>query len=257
VAGLAVSLGGCGVIGDVQEVVEGVTHPVVVGGLILDVAPPAEPALQQIMEASGYSSGVSADLWVVEAVMNGTWEDYVLSGTDVHLHEDESYRAKRVGPGSYRVTDASELEYRAGQMWSVTAASDVLYDVAEVSVDLPQALPVAVPATHQLRQELVLTFDAPPQTYDSLLVVVIGPDGEVTYDNQPTQQFGEELYLFARRGFQHEWIIPAGAFGFEGLHAVGIAGVMTNSPEDVFWANTLFSTLMAGQMQFYAIDVAN
>ena len=257
VGGLAVTLGGCGLIGDVQEVVEGVTHPVVVGGLILDVVPPSQPAVQTLLEASGYAPGVSAELWVVEAVMNGTWEDYVLNGTEVHLHEQVSHRAKRVGPGNYSVSDTSDMVYDPGEMWSVTAASDTLYDVAEVSVDLPQPLPVAVPATHRLRQDLTLTFDLPPHSYDSLLVVVIGPDGEVTYDNQPTQQFGEEFYLFARRGFQREWTIPAGAFGFEGVHAIGIAGLMTNSPEDVFWANTLFSTLMAGQMQFYAVDIAN
>jgi hypothetical protein len=237
--------------------VDGVTHPVVVGGLILDVAPTEEPEVQQLLEASGYSAGVSADLWVVETVMNGTWEDYVLSGTDVYLHDDASYRAERVGPGSYRVSDAGELAYRAGEMWSVTATSDTLYEVAEVSVDLPQALPVGVPATHGVRQDLTLSFGSAPQSYDALLVVVVGPDGEVTYDNQPAQQFGEDLYLFARSGFQQTFTIPAGAFGFEGVHAIGVAGLMTNAPEDVFWANTLFSTLMAGQIQFYAVDVAN
>ena len=100
-----------------------------------------------------------------------------------------------------------------------------------------------------------LALDLTGQGYQStLLVVTEVTSGNTTYTSQP--ESAEELYeLTSNPAPVGVVTIPGDAFPGPGTYAVGVAGMLHDTDDDLEGLNTLLSRGMAGKMRIFPIVV--
>ncbi len=243
-----VLLAGCGVFRSVKDGVDkvkGATRPLVAQGSILDVAPPADPALDPLVAASGIEVGTTAQLLLADSVTEP--DAAPLAGALATLRGSTTARFEEVDDGVYAVGPDAGLTYQVGAVWRVEVVVDG--EEASISAELPPPADVQVPANHPLQADLVLDFTG--QGYQAALVVVVDQAGTVTWTNEPQDM--AEAIAFAGKGEDLELLVVPGleAFQAEAAYVVGVAGLRTGLPEDIEHMNTLLSGLRAGQMAWY------
>lgn len=240
---------------EAREAWEDLTHPVLVEGVVTSVAPPDSVEVQRILANSGYTPGITVELWVGEAYLDSDWQSVPLPDAEVTLCADEVLDLTSHGDGNYSLGPVEGLVYEPGAEWVIEADTPGLPTAGHVAISLPPPLDLWLPPAHREGEPLRIDLEGFEEEYDAVIWVVLGADGGLLWSNQPEDIAPEEAYTFARGGLPDVLTIPAEAFPGPGVQLMGWAGVKTNSPEEASDVNRLLSTIMAGQFQFEMIRV--
>jgi hypothetical protein len=243
------SLVGCGKIEEIQDVLDGLTNPLVTEALLLGVLPPESEEID--LSDTPFADGTALKVFLADAASLDDLEQSPLDGASVTVHSpaNGSLLLDADGGGVYSLTGAGGLVYQAGVDFILTA---VLSDVDHrVVVTAPHAPDLDLAEQHAIGEPLLI--DLSEFDYDNVLVAVFDvQSGEVSYTNRPDDVVG--LYEYTHSDGQvdrHE--VPGTAFPRASVYALGVAG-MRNATEDDFESmNTALSSCLLGQMRFWAI----
>lgn len=235
----ALSLGGCQIIQDGQDLLSGLTNPLATQAIVLGVETPSDA--EDIEFPDEFSDGAGATVFLADAADVADIDNAPVSGANVTL-EGESLSED--ASGTY-LLEPDALSYEAETTW--TTQIEIGGDTAEGRISLPAAASFEVPSG--LPSGEGVTIDLTGQGFDGAFVVVVRADGEITFDNRP--ETPRAFYDFTRGDPATTIDIPAEAFDEGAVFAIGVAGIRSTTGRDAVDAmNTALSTLMAGQMVF-------
>jgi hypothetical protein len=240
---------GCGKIEEIQDVIDGLTNPLVSESLLIGVLPPDSDQID--LSGTPFEDGTALEVFLADAASLDDLEQSPLDGAVVTVKSPGNGTLELVagGNGVYSLNGTQGLEYEAGLDFILTATlSDVAHRVA---VTAPHAPDLDLAAQHPVGEPLLI--DLSEYDYDNVLVVVFdAQSGEVSYTNRPEDIV--EVYEYTHgEGQEDRHEIPGSAFPRASAYAVGVAG-MRNATEDDFESmNTALSSCLMGQMRFWAV----
>ena len=249
---MVLALTGCGLfdkIKETTETLEGLTNPLVAQGLILGVEEPESEDIS--LEDAGYAPGTTVTVFLADATDAADMENAPIEGATVKVSGGSANAtASEEQPGAYLIDPTEGLAYAASSLWTLSATIDGRDEASTATISLPAAAAVTVPETQDETGQ-PLSLDLTGQGFASALVVVFNAEcGEFTYSNEPNSV--TEIYNFGHGdGEATEVEIPGSAFPEEGVYAVGIAGMVHTTADDLNNFNTALSTFMAGKMVIY------
>ena len=255
VAMILFALFACEDIRETRDILQGVTERRVAAGLVLDVVPPEDPALEGVLDAVGaFAPGTVATAFLALAENPEALEDIPFTEATVTLSDGGSSGAlENQDNGSYLLTGGSELVYEPGRTWSlqVEGMSDSGPSSAELS--LPEGLAAAgqVPWEHAPGQPVPLAFEEALDV-DQVAVVVFDSAGTITWSNHPSDI--QSVYGFTHGAAVRSVEIPGEAFPGEDVYAVGIAGLALTEATDLEGLNTLLSSVAVGRMTVHPVS---
>lgn len=257
-AGLGLTLGGCGKLEDIKNTVEGLTERFVIEGIYLGVA---EYDGELDLEAVGFG-GARVVGYLADAAQISEIDQAPITGVDLRLLSDVSGGSDLIedGAGKYSLTHDEGLTYSDGE-YAVLSTSYEGEDRKAGVVSPPAPDLSGVSLIHTAGDPMVI--DLSGQGYDTALVVVIETDSaQTTYSNEP--QGIQELYemthpdgiSFTEDEDTDDTLfveVPERGFAQEGVYVLGIAGLVTSGADDMEGVNTALSTLVAGKFRFVTV----
>lgn len=253
--GLMAGLGGCGVIDDVQDAIDELTHPVLVEGVVTSIAVPEVREVAAILDQSDYAVGLEAEFWVGEAHLNSEVESVGVNDAEVTLCAEHALDLISYGDGGYGVDPETHLSYEPGAEWNLQVEVPGAEAVGRIPFVLPDSLDLAWPQIHALGEPLELDLEGAEEGYDALILVVLDRTGQVVWSNHPEDLSPEDAYDFARGGLEPSVTLPPEAFPESGPHLVGWAAMRTNEPARARAVNPVLSIVMVGEFQFALVRV--
>lgn len=242
---LLLPLGGCELFQNGTDVVNGLLNPLVAEGMLLATVPPdagdsGDTGASFDLGSAGIEEGTSLTLFLADAANVNEIENAPIDDATVSVHGAE---AAGGGGGLYTVVGEG-LTYEAGAAWNLDV--DVADTAARAVLNLPAEPTFTLPA---LVTNTPVTLDLSGQGFNSALVVVIEATSGVTHSNQPDGI--REFYDFTHGGDDVTTVeIPAEAFPGNGVYAIGVAGLVHTTSDDLSEMNTGLSTIMSGKMVF-------
>jgi hypothetical protein len=257
-------LGGCGLlqkcgdkfVDDLNEILDPLTNPVVIQGVVLTFDQPSDPLLRDVLESSVIDAGVQAEIYLGNASSAGNLDDSMLPGATVSLVASSTVPALEdpERPGIYNVTPSSGLFWEEGAIWSVEAKVKGQGAASRLAVELPPSANVVVPELHEANTPMTLDFSG--QGFQSALAFVFAIDGTITYSNNP--QTAEEAFGLASRTTDiTNFEIPAEAFPDDNLYLVAVGGMRHSQDLQAKNVNQVISNLMAGRMQLFPVVIGS
>lgn len=250
------STAGCQFVGidlkGVEDAVSGLTDPLVAQAIVLGTEEPEIEALQPLMDLGVIKPGVTIQVYLANAASAADIEKAPLSSARVVLETpDDAYGVDSLGSGAYALGVDAQIPYVEEQEWTVWAEAG-REEASWIDLVLPQAADLALPKHHDAGKALDL--DLANQGFNSATVFVYDPLGVPTWGNYPTSI--TDLY---NRSLATEPLttltIPAEAFPKPGIYAIGFAGMVHNSDEQLDGVNKLLSRGMSGKTTFATLDV--
>ena len=257
-AGLGLSLSGCGKLEDFKNTVEGLTENFVIEGIYLGVA---EYDGELDLEALGFG-GAKIVGYLADAAQISEIEQAPITGMDLRLLSDVSGGSNLIedGAGKYSLSHEEGLTYNDGEYAVLSTSYDG--EDRKAGVITPPAPDLSeVPLIHTAGNPMAI--DLSGQGYDTAMIVVIETEsGETTFSNEP--EGIEELYemthpdgiTFSDDVETDDSLIieiPERGFSQEGIYVLGIAGLVTSGKDDMEGVNTALSTLVAGKFRFVTV----
>lgn len=251
VISLLIPMVGCEYLEKGQDIVEGLTNPLVVQGMVLGISPPDSEYVD--LSQTDFQEGTAATLFLADASTAQQIEEAPVEGATISLEGEVigSAALGELGAGAYMMNPSAGVTYEAGAQWTVQITGHD-EEASSASLVLPAAVSVVIPAQHTANTGMTLDLSA--GAYDSALVVVLdGQSGEVTYSNQPED-------VMAYYEFTHGTVavttveIPATAFPGESVYAVGVAGMNNADSATMVNMNTVLSAVMVGRMGFSVVS---
>lgn len=240
---LLLPLGGCELFNAGRNTIDGLLNPLVAEGMVISVEGPSiadtgnQPTFD--LSESGLEEGTTLTLFLADAANVNEIDQAPVTDASVTL---EGVEASGGEGGLYAI--AQGLSYAAGTSWTLDV--DVADTSASAVVDLPPPASYTLPA---LAVDTPITIDLTGQGFNSALVVVIRATEGVTYSNKP--EGIREFYDFTHGGDEVTTVeIPAEAFPDNGAYAVGVAGLVHTTAEDLTEMNTGLTAIMSGEMVF-------
>ncbi|MFH1465344.1 MAG: hypothetical protein ABIO70_13235 [Pseudomonadota bacterium] len=242
-------LAACGKIEEIQDVIDGLTNPLVAEALLLGVIPPESDLLD--LEGTPFEDGTALKVFLADASSIDDLEQSPLDGAVVTVKSagNGTLELDAGGGGVYSLNGAQGLEYEAGQDFILTASlSDVDH---RVTVTAPHAPDLDLDEQHPVGEPLLI--DLSEYEFDNVLVAVFdAQSGEVSYTNRPETIV--ELYDYTHgEGTVDRHEIPGSAFPRASVYAVGVAGMRNAVEDDYDSMNTALSSCLMGQMRFWAL----
>ncbi|GEM_PF-1556668 len=236
---------------EAQEDLEGLTNPLVTQALFLSVAPPDLEGID-VEDIDGFDTAPFATVILADATEVADLENAPIMGQEpkVRVPGEDMIVMEDLEDGTYYADGTDGLIYNSGDVAKLTIKMDGVLHTAEVQMPRePDNLDV--PLLHTANENLLLDFA--DYSYHQILVVVIDIETlEVTYSNEPVT--AEELYNFSQdRDVKVRFDIPSRAFNRETYYAVGVAGVLLSSDDQLVEMNTALSAFMAGKFFFYPV----
>lgn len=237
---------------DAQDELEGLTNPLVTQALLLDFTPPdfegIDPSTIDGFDIAPFATVILADATEVADLENapimGAEPKIKTPGQDQVLMDDQE-------DGTYYADGSYGLVYKPGEEAKLTIRMDGIAHTAVVQMPR-QPDDLDVPLLHTANDNMVVDF-ADYSFHQILVVVVDAETQEITYSNEP--ETAQELYDFSQdRDVKARFDIPSRAFNRETYYAVGIAGVLLSSDDDLVEMNTALSAFMAGKFYFYPVS---
>jgi len=244
---MIVVLSGCTYLSRTTDLLDGLTNPLVLQGLVLSIdAPP--PAVD--LASAGFVEGASATVFLADVAEASALAQVPVRDAEVRLTGPSigSVMGLEVAPGTYAATPDDGLAYFEGETLELSIT--VGPDMSQVGLDLPVAPVLILPSVHPAGRDLVI--DLTGQGFDAVLVAMFGPAG-LTYSNVPRDI--EELYAFMRSEGNPVVRVPGSVLGQTGGHAVGAAGLVKAGAADFDNVNTVLSSLGAAKMVFASVTV--
>ena len=234
---------------DVQDVIEGLTNPLVAQGLVLGASEPTNADIADILVEAGAEQGTVVSLFLADAASLDEVENAPVVSANVELVTDDVVvSAPGDGNGLYAVEPGENgVTYVDDSRWTLEVTIGELFST--IAIDLPAEADVTVPELHEPMTPMNL--DLTGQGFGSALVVVLDQNGTVTHTNEP-EGVNDVIELSQGGGEMTVYQIPAEAFPSESVYVIGVAGLAYSTGDDVENMNTLLSSLMAGKMTFYA-----
>lgn len=255
------SLTACGILDKVQETkdkieevkdaVNGLTHPMVMQGVVLGIEDPDNEVIAEAVARSDLGRGTTISIFLADAAEADQVDDAPIVGATVTVDTGDDVQELDANESGVYEIPAGALAYGDDAVWSFEASVTGEDAPGRLSVVLPPAATLDIPAEWNVGEDLVLDFVG--MGFDSALVVVIDGRGAVSWTNQPDsvsdvlgmQPSGEEL---------EELQIPGSrAFPEPGVYAVGVAGMDASDDATVENMNRVLSSVQAGKMRFYAL----
>jgi hypothetical protein len=236
----------------VEEVVSGLTDPMVAQAIVIGVEPPSARELEPLVEAGLVNPGVTVQVFLADAADAADMANAPINGADVIIETpDDAVRAAALGTGSYAYEASGEVAYVPDDLWTLWA--DAGREKASwVDVVLPPAAELDLPAFTDADTELALDFR--DQGYHSAIVTVFQLGGGPTWTNYPTSI--NEVY---ERSLAHdpleEIVIPGAAFPRRGVYGIAVAAMVHNDDEQLGEVNKLLSRGLSGLMRVESITV--
>lgn len=242
-------LSGCSLFDKAKDKVDGVLNPTVVQGIVLGVEPPSDPELAGVL-GGDLEVGTSATFFLASASKITDIENAPIVGAVVELDTpDGVIKANEQGSGLYTISPTDGPDYVGGEVWTVSIDRGGEAELSMAALNLPPAATADVPRSHAKGQDLVI--DLTGQPFDAALVMVLDAQGNITYSNEP--QGIKEIYDFTHGngGGVGAVTIPGTAFADDSVYAVGIAGMVNTTADDLDQMNTALSTVMVGDMVLF------
>ena len=246
-------IGGCKILDDVKEDIEGFTEPIVVQAVLLGVADPDGVDLS----GTEFDRGALLAVYLADASDPTELENAPVSGASVSVRSESLGNLPMTdeGGGLYRITgEDADFSYHAGEEFKVVADYDS--ESHKTVVHAPHPVDTDdIPTEHARGEQLVVDLSTAPGDYDSAIAAVVElTTGEKTWSNEPSGV--EELYAFTHSDEDvRKVVIPGAAFPTAGVYAVGVAGMHVGETEDYVEVNTALSSFLAGEMSFYGVVV--
>lgn len=246
---LLLSLLGCDLFQKAGDKVSGVLNPTVGQGVILSVAPPDDPTLDEIASGGALELGTTVTLFLADAKSVTDLENAPIADATVTLdHRDGAAQADPQGGGAYVIGPAKGLNYAPNDTWTITVDRPGAKNLSLIAMTLPPVAVADVPSQHSVNTPLVIDLSGQP--FNSALIIVLDGQGGVTWSNEP--QSIKEVYDFTRSTSTVGPVeIPASAFPDASIYAVGVAGMVNTNADDLTSMNTALSSMMAGQLKLY------
>ena len=246
-------LGGCKILDDVKDDIEGYTEPIVVQAVLLGIAEPDGVDLS----GTEFEQGALLAVYLADASDPTELENAPVSGAAVSVRSESIGNIPMTdeGGGLYRITgEDAGFSYYAGEEFKVVADYD--NESHKTAVYAPHPVDTDdIPTEHARGEQLVVDLSSAPGDYDSAIAAVVDiTTGEKTWSNEPSGV--EELYEFTHTDEDvRKVVIPGAAFPESGVYAVGVAGMHVGETEDYEEVNTALSSFLAGEMSFYGVVV--
>ena len=240
---LLLPLGGCDLFNNGTDIVNGLLNPLVAEGILLATVPPdtGDTAGDSFdIGDAGLSEGTTLTLFLADAASVTEIENAPVTDATVFIHGEEATG----GEGGLYTAAGGGLVYEDNATWNLQV--DVADTSATAALHLPGEPTFTLPA---LTANTAVTLDLTGQGFNSALVVVLEGTSGVTYSNQP--EGIREFYEFTRGTDEITTVeIPADAFPGDGVYAVGVAGLVNTTSDDLTEMNTGISAIMSGKMVF-------
>jgi hypothetical protein len=231
---------------------EGLTNPLVAQGIVLGVEAPESEQIPDL-SAQGYGEGTGVTVFLADAESPDTIDQAPVEGAEVSIRPVQgSTPVPETGGGVYTLAPDPSLVYGPNQDWTIAAV--VGDETGRATITLPPPPNVTVPEDHE--QGAPITLDLSGQGFTAALVVVIDvQSGETTYSNQPEDI--KSLYEFTRGNEEITTVeVPGTAFSGQSIYALGVAGMVHTTSEDIENMNSALSSVMGGKMRMFPVVTA-
>jgi hypothetical protein len=223
-----------------------------VQSLFIDIAPPEFPGLDP-SEIDGLNFAPFATVLLADATEIADIENAPILGAEpkIRVGDNGAVLLEDQEDGTYYGDGTFGLVYSPGDEATLTIRIDGVAHSAVVQMPRePDRLDV--PLQHTANENMVLDFA--DYSYHQILIVVVDAETyEVTYSNEP--ETPQELYEFSQdRDIKTKFDIPSRAFNRETYYAVGVAGILLSSDDQLDEINTALSAFMAGKFYFYPVS---
>jgi len=237
-------LPGCEFFQKARDTFEGLTNPLVTLGFLISVEP-ADIEDVDLSEAP-VQEGTALTVMLADAANVSDLDTVPVEGADVSCNGAD---ATEIDMGVYAI-EPGQLTWVDGATWDLDVR--IGDGVATAELTLPPASTWLPPASHAPATDLVV--DLTGQEYDSVFVIVIDQDGNLTYSNEPDT--AREVYDFTHGAAELTVTVPgAEAFPTAGVYMIGVAGMRHTHAADLDEMNTALSTLLAGKMIVHPLTV--
>ena len=245
---LSLMLLGCEELDEIKDVVDGVTNPLVVQGLILGVA---EPEYEEIdLSDTDWADGALVKVFLADASNVDDMANAPVDGATVRLKvgQGDAVELVKDGGGAYSGNAEEQgISYEVGSDAAVNVVLDG--DNSSVARLLPDAPLIADQIDYGHTKGTAIQLDLSQQDFDGVFGVVVNTETqEITWSNEPGDI--EAVYEFTHGDGQKRLELPAKAFADESVYAIGVAGMKTASSDDFDNMNTALSSFMVGQLRF-------
>ncbi|MCA9567596.1 MAG: hypothetical protein KC656_07125 [Myxococcales bacterium] len=250
---LLVLAAGCRPVTRIGDKIISLTDPVLVGGVVLGSAPPADPRLQSALELAGFTGFTEARLVVADAlefqdIDNALIEDAIVDATPtgsptMAFTPDENGWFAPAGPGF--------LPYTPGKVLRVSAELPDRVNAGIVDVPLPDVAEVDVEPVHEPGEPLVV--DLVGQGFDYAFAAVYDLDGNEVFTTAPsTNQDIVDLVNPANDPIESV-TVPGETFQEDDIYIVGLAGLKRAPSENVEGLNDALTAVLAGRLELFPI----
>ncbi len=245
-------IGGCDLITDIQEELDGLTNPLVGQGIMIGIDTPDDEVLRQAIVGTEWENGGLIEIFLADATSIDNMADAPVIGATVKatVGNNAPVRLTEDSAGSYSAFSEDGLVYEEGA--EVTVSVNLEGGPALFSTILPRAPDLDLPAQHDQGEKLIL--DLTEYAYENVLALVINAQTQaVVWSNEPTTP--QEIYDFTHAdSFVDRLEIPGTAFASQGIYAVGIAGLVVGEADGFDNMNTLLSSIMTGKMSLFPVS---
>jgi hypothetical protein len=225
-----------------NEAIERLTNPKVAETVFLGVSAPDDIDLS----GTAWASGSTVTVFVADRDEDGNVTG--VTGADVALSSGSM--------GTAALLDAGGGNYSGSAEEGVAYTEDELVSSWWDGEEVLQARTVP-PADVDVPEEVSPgdTFDlsVDPDVYEALIVSVVDlTTGTTTFENTP--RTATEMYDFATGGAATTVTVPTTAFPGQSAYALGVAGLSQGDSDDTRVVNELFSVMLVGTLEFYAVS---
>jgi len=249
---LVTLIGGCDLLNDIQEELDGLTNPLVGQGIMIGIDTPDDPTLQQAIAGTDWENGGAIEIFLADATSIDNMAESPVVGAIVKatIGDNAPVRLIEDSDGSYSAFSEDGLIYEEGE--EITVSVNLEGGPALFSTILPRAPELDIDMQHSQGEKLML--DLTEYAYENVLAMVINTQTQaIVWSNEPSTP--QEIYDFTHSdSFVDRLEIPGTAFANQGVYAVGVAGLVVGDAEQFDNMNTLLSSIMTGKMSLFPVS---
>lgn len=254
---VSLALVGCRPITDVGDKIIGLTNPVLVGGIVLGSAPPADPRLRLALQEAGFTGFTEARLVVADALEFQDIDQALIPTAEVTLTaEGEAPVAFLPDDAGWFAPERGQfLSYSPGRTLRVEAILPDRVNPGTIEVPLPDVATIDVAAVRPAGRDLPV--DLSGQAFDYAFAAVYDLDGNEVFSNAPSTNDDILDFVLPAEEPVEEVTVPGDVFAAEDIYIVGIAGLKRAPPENIEGLNEALTAVLAGRLSLFPVIVGS
>jgi hypothetical protein len=245
-----VALAACRPVTDIGDKIIGLTNPVLVGGIVLGSAPPADSRLRLAVETAGFTGFSDARLVVADALEFQDIDGALLPDAEVSLQpEGEDPRAMQPDEeGWFAPVDGTFVSYVPGRTLHIETVLPDRVNPGTVDIVLPDVAAIDVDPVHPPGRDLVV--DLAGQDFDYAFAAVYDLEGNEVFSNAPaTNDDIVDLVLPSTEPV--ETVTIPGDVLDDDLYVIGLAGLRRAPAENIEGLNEALTAVLAGRLSLF------